>query len=106
MAPVHADEVNRTVDAVGSEELASVSQESGERGLTQLTGGHDKVAVLDGAKTRGVTGNRHIVGRVSKDHRRLLAVHQGRVGRGFECAAAVEPMMSEQPQIADITYRV
>src|SRR5438552_14259807 len=106
MAPVHTDEVNRSVDAVGDEKLAGVSQESGERGLTHLTGGHDKILVLDRAKTRGVAGNWHIVGRIGKDHRRPLVVHQARVGRGFQRTAAVEPMISEQPKIADITYRV
>src|SRR5215813_13613218 len=69
MTPVHADEVDRAVDTKRSEVPEGLSEKGGEFGGVHLAGSHGEGAMVDHPEPGRVTIDRHVVGRVSEDHR-------------------------------------
>jgi hypothetical protein len=75
--------------AVAGQLQADLGQEFGEFPLVHFARRHRKLSVLRPAQTADVASDRDVVGRISKYHRRLLALQQCRVGGLIERAAAV-----------------
>jgi hypothetical protein len=68
MAPVHADEVQRTVNAECGEVAESLAEKGCEFGSVHLARGHREGAVVDRAEATCMTLDRHVVGRVGEDY--------------------------------------
>jgi hypothetical protein len=105
MAPVHADEVQRAVEAECYEVAESLAKKAGEFGSIHLARGHRERPMVDRAETTRMPTDRHIVGRVGEHHRGALLAQKRRESRGIERAAAEHAMATEQPQIPDLVNR-
>ena len=88
MAPVHADEVQRTVNTECREVAESPTEKGGELGAVHLPRGHRKRTMMDRAEAARVTVDRHVVGRVGEPHRGALLAHQYGEGGRIEGATA------------------
>src|SRR5215467_10717439 len=97
MTPVHTDEVDRAVDTKRSEVPEGLSEKGGEFGGVHLAGSHGEGAMVDHPEPGRVTIDRHVVGRVSEDHRGAFLAHQRCKCRGIAGAAAYQAVATEQP---------
>jgi len=102
VAPVHADEVQRSAGTVGGEVAACLSEKAGEFGLVHLARSHRERAMVDRAEAARVPVDRHVVGRIGEDHRSALIAHQRCEGLPVEGVAAQDAMLAEKQQIADL----
>lgn len=82
-------------------QLETPPEESFKLGRRHLAGSHDELAMFDGAETRDVAGDRHRIGGICEDHRRLHVTHECRVVRRLERVAAEHAVVTEDPEIAD-----
>src|SRR5205085_1538398 len=105
MAPVHADEVQRTADAECHEVAESLAKKAGEFGSIHLARGHREGPMVDRAETTRMTIDRHIIRRVGEHHRGAFFAQQRLESRGIERAAAEHAMATEQPEIPDLADR-
>src|SRR5262249_40520243 len=99
VAPVHADLMDRTVDAALGEKAKDRFEEGGEFRLAQLTAAHGEFAVTNAAKAADMTIDGDIVGRIGEHEFRLGAVEQPIVGGLIARIPAQQAMAAEQPQI-------
>jgi hypothetical protein len=87
-----------------------VLKEPGELEPVHLARGHGKLIVLDGPATANVTPDRHVVGRVGKDHVGLLTGHEGLAGprlAGITTDEAYDQISSPQRRaIPERTYAI
>ena len=65
--PVHADLMDRAVDAVGHQRPEDRRQEGRKLHPAHLTAAHREAAVTDAAEAADVTVNGYVVGRIGKD---------------------------------------
>ena len=105
MPPIHADEVDRAVEAVRGEIGEGRRQESCELLARHLARRHGELAMADLAEPTDIAIDRDVVRRVGEDHFGLLAVHQGRDVSWIERVAADEPMWPEPPDVARAAAR-
>src|SRR6266436_2472953 len=57
------------------------------------------------AKPAYIAIDADVVGRIAKDHLRLVALHELGIGSGLERARAVHPAFAHRPFISDASYR-
>ena len=74
MAPVHADEGDGAIGAVGADLFEGGREEGRELVFRHLARGHRELGVLDLPESRHVAVDRHIIRRVGEHHLRLLAL--------------------------------
>ncbi len=75
MTPVHADEVDRAIEADVDHRGKGVAQEAGKTRLVHLAGGHRKLAMLDLAGSTDMAVDLYVVGRIGKDGAGALVTH-------------------------------
>ena len=80
--------------------LHACPQERDELSPCHLTRGTGEFPMLDCAKPRDMTGNRHIVRRIGEDHFGLLAIHQGGEYLAVPRIAANQTMPAQLPDVA------
>src|ERR1700737_4781964 len=102
MAPVHANEVQRSRGTEGGKVAAGLGKKGGEFGLVHLARGHRERAVVDRAEAARMAVDFHVVRRGGKDHRGMFLAPQRREGQSIEGAAAQQPIATEEPGIADL----
>jgi hypothetical protein len=105
MPPIHADEVDRASGAEGGEVPARLAEKDAEGRFVHLARGHREGTMVDCAEATRMTVDRHVVGRVGKDHFGAFLAHQRReVGR-VEGIAAQNAMPAEEPHISNLAER-
>src|ERR1700738_1629931 len=105
VAPVHADVVQRPSCTEGGQVPQSLTKKGGEFGLVHLTHGHRERAMVDRAEPAHIAVDFHVVRRVGKGRRGVFLAHQRREGQSIEGAAAQQPMVAEEPEIAPLADR-
>ena len=105
VAPIHADLMDRTVDAVLGEQAKNRFEECGEFRLAHLAATHREVAMTDAAEATDVAIDSDVVGRIGEHEFRLGACEQLVVGGLVSCIPAQQAMRAEQPQIAGLADR-
>ena len=75
MAPIHANEVDRAGNGECREIPANLTEKGGEFGTIHFARSHRERTMVDRAEAAGMSVDRHVVGRVSKDHRGTFFAH-------------------------------
>src|SRR5215467_3014260 len=88
MAPIHADVVQRAVEAEGGEIAENLAEKGGEFDLVHLARGHREGAMMDRRRSTPVTVDRYVAKRIAKHHGCAFLAHQRRKGGGVEGVAA------------------
>src|SRR5438045_5237301 len=75
MAPVHADKVQRAIDAECDEVAEGLAEKGGEFDPGHLPASHREGAMMDRAEPARVAVDPHIVGRIGENHRGAFLAH-------------------------------
>src|SRR5260221_5906987 len=97
MAPVHANEGNRTIAAECGGMTECHLEKLNEGFGRHLAGRHCEFAMSDPAKPAYVSIDRHIIRRVCEDEVCTLAVQDMCEGPNFRRVATQESMPTEEP---------
>ena len=93
------------VGAVAREQRAGLPKEGSELYFVHLARGHRKLAMMDRAETGSMAVDGNVVRRIGENHHRAIALHELGVCCRIERAAAVDPMLAEQPEVSRAAHR-
>ena len=79
-----------------------MSQKVCEFSVAHFAGSDAKVPVMNGAEARSMPIDPDVEGRIGKDHRASLALHEHRVAFRVEAIPAEDAMPAETPKIAGL----
>jgi hypothetical protein len=99
VSPVHADEVERTIGAVGGMAGKGGLEEGCELGLAHLAARHRELGMTRPAKSGDVALDAHVVGRVDEDEARPSLSQQAGIGVFEEGIAAEEAVRADGPEV-------
>ena len=94
VAPVHADKMDRAIEAVTGKQEKDPGEEGRELGDAHLATRHREVVVVNRSQTTDIALDGDVVRRVDESHRGFFVLHEDRVGVFLERVPATDSILA------------